>query len=82
MKISLTNNAQRKLEKLPKGSEKKVLKKLLILEINPFSGKKLQGEMTGAYSLRAWPYRIIYTVNTKKDLLEVINIEHRQGVYN
>ena len=41
---------------------KRVLSALIQLEINPFIGKKLKGEYKNQWSLRVWPYRIIYEI--------------------
>jgi mRNA interferase RelE/StbE len=49
---------------------------------DPFSGKKLEGELKNCYSSRAWPYRIIYEIRKKELVIVVIKIGHRQGVYN
>ncbi len=35
------------------------------LREDPFAGKKLQGELYGLYSLRVWPYRIIYSIEKR-----------------
>ena len=48
---------------------------------DPFSGKKLEGELKGKYSVRAWPYRIIYQVYKKELLILVVDLGHRQGIY-
>ena len=82
MRVIVTPRAEKELLKLPKTERKKVQKKLLLLETNPFVGKKLGGEFQERYSLRSWPYRIIYLINDKTKILYVISILHRQGVYN
>ena len=61
--------------------EKKVVKKLKTIQVNPLLGKHLTGELKDFYSLKAWPYRIIYEVNKKKRRVEVNKIVHRQGAY-
>jgi mRNA-degrading endonuclease RelE of RelBE toxin-antitoxin system len=52
-----------------------------VLAENPLSGKPLQAEYEGLYSLRVWPYRIIYKILKQKLIIEVIEIKHRQGAY-
>lgn len=81
MKIELTLKALKQIKKLPKNEAKKITRKLLSLEANPFSGKKLKGELKDRYSLRAWPYRIIYVVLAKKSKVQIEVIEHRQRIY-
>ena len=80
MKLYLTPSAEKHYKKLPIRFKNRVKKKLLFLEENPYSGKKLVGEFKGNYSLRVWPYRIIYLIQRKKEIW-VISILHRQGVY-
>jgi mRNA-degrading endonuclease RelE of RelBE toxin-antitoxin system len=41
----------------------------------------LGGKLKGCYSLRAWPYRIIYQIIKKSLYVAVIRILHRQGAY-
>ncbi len=79
MKIELTPTAKKQLKKLPKSEAKKIARKLFTLEISPYSGKKLEGKLKDRYSLRAWPYRIIYVIT--RNAIQVETIEHRQGVY-
>ena len=81
MKVALSKDAQKQYERLPKAQQAKVLKKILGLEQNPNSGKKLEGELRGFFSLRAWPYRILYEINKNKQIIEVHKIAHRQGAY-
>lgn len=78
MKVFLTSEAEKQLQKLPPAQRKKVEKKLLVLEQSPLAGKKLSGEYVMTRSLKVWPYRIIYT--DKKDVV-VLSILHQQGAY-
>lgn len=80
MKVILSKNASREYEKLPKPAQKKLIKKLISLQEGE-EGKALAGELKGYYSLRVWPYRIIYSINSKEKRIEVHKIAHRQGVY-
>jgi len=64
MNVELTKKAKRQLGNLPKSEAKKVARKLFQLERSPFTGKKLAGKLQTRYSLKAWPYRIIVTVQS------------------
>lgn len=81
MRVQLTPTAQKQLLKLKRAEAKKVDKKLRLLSVDPMCGKKLEGKLKNRYSLRAWPYRIIYLINKHAGRVEVECIEHRQGVY-
>lgn len=82
MQVILSNIATKQYKRLPKSEQAKVKKKLLLLTNNPYAGKKLSGELAGIYSLRAWPYRILYEVNEQEKRVEIHKIKHRQGAYN
>lgn len=77
----LSRDAHKQYKLLPKAEQKKVRKKLLLLEMDPTAGKKLTGELIGIRSLRAWPYRIIYEINETEKRIEIHKIAHRQGAY-
>lgn len=81
MQIYYSKNVLRQLKKLPRSELKKVVRQMERLMLSPFAGKKLEGELTNSYSLKAWPYRIIYSINKQKKAVFIKTIEHRQGVY-
>ncbi len=83
MKVLLTSDVEKQFLKLPKPERTKVERKLKLLAENPHAGKKLAGDYANQRSLRAWPYRIIYTVSStsKQEVITVIAILHRQGAY-
>jgi mRNA-degrading endonuclease RelE of RelBE toxin-antitoxin system len=81
MLVILSKDCLRQYQRLPKATQVKIHKKLGALEQNPYSGKKLTGELKGIYSLRAWPYRILYEINEIERRIEVHKIAHRQGAY-
>ena len=81
MRVEFTKAADKEFEQLPRAEMKKVARKLLALENNPYSGKKLEGKLKDRYSLRAWPYRILYIIDPKNQTVYIDTIEHRQGVY-
>lgn len=78
--VIITDNAVRDLKKIPKNQQKKIIKHIDVLENNPRAGKKLSGEFEGDYSLKAWPYRIIYLIK-KNGEVWVTHILHRQAAY-
>ena len=48
---------------------------------NPFSGKKLTGELPNQYSMRAWPFRVVYEIRKKELIILVLRIRHRKDAY-
>ena len=81
MRVALSKDAQKQFKKLPQSEQAKVVKKLKGLEQNPLAGKKLEGTFKGIYSLRSWPYRILYEINAPEKRIEIHKILHRQGAY-
>lgn len=79
--IVITKRAAKGLKKLPKNMRRRIDDAIDVLRENPFAGKKLQGEHEGAWSLRVWPYRIIYVIHQEIVTVTVLRIGHRQGVY-
>ena len=80
-KISYSTKAVKELKKIPKKWQIKIIRTIESLQENPTRGKKLQGELFGLYSLKAWPYRIIYTINKQEVLIQIVDIGHRQNIY-
>jgi mRNA-degrading endonuclease RelE of RelBE toxin-antitoxin system len=80
-KLILAKSAVKQYKKIPSTERKKILKRLDGLADNPLMGKKLNGDLEGSYSLRTWPYRIVYLFDSKKNQVQVVAIVHRQGAY-
>jgi mRNA-degrading endonuclease RelE of RelBE toxin-antitoxin system len=80
MKLFLTPQAKKDYSKLPVPEQKKVVRKMNLLEGNPLIGKKLSGELGGLRCVRSWPYRIIYHIKQKNEIW-VDHILHRQRAY-
>lgn len=79
--LIIQQSAQKRLQKLPLHIHKKVIRSLALIQQNPLVGVKLHGELASYYKYRIGDYRIVYTFNVSEDRLEVVKIEHRQGVY-
>lgn len=77
----LSNKADKAISKFPLKIQNKIDKAFDKLKINPLAGAKLEGELGGKYKFRIGDYRIVYRFNPKESRLEIIKIEHRQGVY-
>lgn len=80
-KVIVLKKAEKERRTLPPKDQKRVLQALISLETDPFRGKKLHGDFLGAWAIRVWPYRIIYTIDRSIVTVTVFGIGHRQGVY-
>lgn len=79
--VKLNSAAEKSLSKIPEDFQQKIKAALASLKNNPYLGKKLAGKYKNYYSLRVWPYRIIYTIYKRELVIIVIAIGHRQGIY-
>lgn len=70
------------MKKLPKHIQSRVDVAILRLCEDPFIGKRLEGDYVGAWSFRVWPYRIIYSIRQDTITVVILQVGHRQGVYN
>ena len=77
----IANRVKKTISKLPKSIQLRALSSMDSLVENPLLGKRLHGELADLYKLRLGDYRLIYTFNPSISRLELIKIEHRQGVY-
>jgi len=80
--VVIPRKVQKEIKRIDKRYRKKILAALVILGDDPFVGKQLEGDCKNQWSLRVWPYRIIYEIEKKKLIVLIIRIGHRQGVYN
>jgi len=81
MNVFLTREAQKQYKNLSQPDKEKIDKKTILLDNEPFIGKKLSGEYKETRSLKAWPYRVVYFINERKKEIWTVSILHRQGVY-
>ena len=80
-KIILAPAAEKELDNAPADVQRKVIAVFDVLAENPLMGKKLKGEYVGMYSVRAWPYRIMYRIFKKELLVSIVRIQHRKDAY-
>ena len=81
-KLKLTARARRELKTISKSH--KIALKLIFDDIkeDPTIGKSLTRELIRKFSYRVGVYRIIYTVNDKDQLIQIITAGHRALVYS
>jgi mRNA-degrading endonuclease RelE of RelBE toxin-antitoxin system len=81
-RLKLHPRAEKQLNNIPSPYNERIKATLSTIANNPWIGKKLKGEYEGSYTVRVWPYRIIYDINKHELLVMVIKIKHRgQGAY-
>ncbi len=79
--VVLKKQAHAQYAKLAAKDKRKILAALQGLRLDPWMGKKLQGPLSGLFSLRVWPWRIIYTIEKNIVTVTVVAIGNRKDVY-
>lgn len=77
--LVFTREFLRNLGSLDRNLQIRILKELKDLENNPFTGKRLRGQLEGLLSLRAGDYRVVYELSENKILIRAVG--HRRGIY-
>lgn len=72
---------RKKILKLPVKVHQRIIDRLDEIQANPIAGTKLHGALSNYYKIRVGDYRIVYEFNAKESRVDVVKIEHRQGVY-
>lgn len=82
-RLLVTAPAQRGLDRLPAAAAAAVVEFLLgdLLLAPRRVGKPLRAELTGTWSARRGPYRVVYAVDEVQHVVAVLRIEHRADVY-
>ena len=74
--------AVRDLEALPEKAATAIVEAFAAIAAEPHRvGKPLRFELTGSWSARRGPYRVIYRIDDDERLVTVIAIGHRADVY-
>ncbi len=80
--IRIDDKVIKDLKKIDKAWQKRILYKIkTTLAENPYSGKKLVGDLSPFWRLRVGDYRVIYTIEEKIVTVEVVKIRHRKEAY-
>jgi mRNA interferase RelE/StbE len=79
--VIVPKRIKKEIYRIPLIYRQKIFASLSVLANNPHKGKKLGGKHKNHWSLRAWPYRIIYEIKEQVLIVLIVNIGHRQGVY-
>lgn len=79
--VQIKSKALKQLSKLELKHQKRISEKIDQLTNDPYIGKRLEGNLSGYFSMRVWPYRIIYTVAKKIVTVTVVSIGDRKDVY-
>ncbi|MBI5004162.1 type II toxin-antitoxin system RelE/ParE family toxin [Candidatus Kaiserbacteria bacterium] len=80
-RVYFTRSARKEVDALEDKYQDKAARIIDSLAHDPSQGKKLQGELDGQYSVRAWPFRIVYEIRKKQLYIIVLSVKHRKDAY-
>ncbi|MDQ7046472.1 MAG: type II toxin-antitoxin system RelE/ParE family toxin [Sulfurovum sp.] len=81
-KLQIDDKVIKDLKKIDKTWQKRILTKIkTTLSTDPYSGKKLVGNLSPFWRLRVGDYRVIYLIEEEIVTVEIIKIKHRKEVY-
>lgn len=81
-KLTISQTAQKQLNKLPENVADRLIDSIYLLaeDPRPSGSKKLKGR--NGYRIRTGDYRIIYDIFDNTLLIIIIAIGHRKDIYN
>jgi mRNA-degrading endonuclease RelE of RelBE toxin-antitoxin system len=79
--VVLSRQAEHYYKRLEKKTKAQVRENLLLLEDDPYVGKRLHGDLKEHYSLRIGKLRIIYTVLERDKLVQIVAMGLRKTIY-
>ena len=79
--IRFKRSVVKELLQLPKADNRRIMARIESLAANPFpnGSEKLAGR--DAYRIRQGNYRIIYSVDDRRVIVEIVRVGHRSDVY-
>ena len=80
-RIIVSLQARREIRKIKSDYQEAINDAFKELKENPFAGKPLVQELVNRYSYKLGNYRIIYKINKKDKIIQVLTAGHRSVVY-
>ncbi len=81
-KVRISTHAENQIKKLPEKIQDAVIESFRELKDSPYMGKKLFRELSDRFSYRISVYRIIYKINEKDKIINILSAGHRATVYD
>ena len=80
-KLIVSPHAQKELKKIKKIYERAISAALEDIREDPYISKPLIEELIGKYTYKVGVYRIIYKINNKDKIVNILTAGHRARVY-
>ncbi|MCJ7740779.1 type II toxin-antitoxin system RelE/ParE family toxin [Candidatus Microgenomates bacterium] len=81
-RIIISPEAKNQLKQIKQIHQNALASIVETLKQDPYLGKPLGRELLGKYSYRIGVFRIIYKINKKDNVINIITAGHRSNVYN
>ncbi len=78
--LVFTKEFIKRIKRLDKQAQSRILRELKILEDKPFASKQLLGRLSELKSFRIGDYRVIYQISERNVIIRTIG--HRKKVYD
>lgn len=79
--LQITTNFEKAFRKYDKLIKQKVDLAIRQLEVDPYVGKTLRGNLAGKRSIRSGDYRVLYGVNEVEKIVILYDTGHRKKAY-
>lgn len=80
--LRISKKAEKQIKKLKQEYQIEIIEALSEIKEDPLLGKALDRDLNGRFSYRFGVYRIIYKVDQKDKIVEVLSAGHRSVAYN
>lgn len=80
--VTISRSARKELENLEDNLIESIFSKIdsLIINPHPTGSEKIKGSKN-YWRIRIGDYRVIYSINKKSNLVEILTVRHRKDVY-
>ena len=80
-KITIKKSAAKELQEIPKRNLQKIVKRIQSLPENPRPTGSQKLSAQEQYRIRQGDYRIVYSIDDKELVIDIVKIGHRREVY-
>jgi len=81
-KITIKKSAAKELQNIPKKDLRKIVKRIQSLALNPRPTGSQKLSARQQYRIRQGDYRIVYSIDDKELLVDIVKIGHRREIYH
>lgn len=75
--IDIPKSVLKRMGKIPLPWSFRINRTIDSLQLNPYLGEKMGGDMAPRRKLKVWPYRIMYVIDEKIKSIRIVEVEHR-----